>query len=389
MKIAIASQTYDLHTNGQGVFAVHLAEGLAATGDQVMVLTPSERFSAYQETRNGVLIRAITALSLSPLYDDVHVTPFPGPQVAKWLREFQPDVVHIQDHYPLCSAVVEVASQRDLPLVGTNHFLPDNIIMNVELFNQFHDFSQEILWKTVLRIYNRLTLTTAPTETAVRILKQNGLRTPAQAVSCGVDLSRFRPDPAVDSAEYRRRYHIDTAKIAFLYVGRLDLEKRLDVLLQALHQSGRADIQIVIAGHGERKKDLLELVEELKLDSRVIFTGYIPDEDLPGLYNSVDYFAMPSEAELQSIATLEAMGTGRPVLAANARALPELVKHKINGYLFQCDDPADAARGMQWLVEQKPDWQKLSQASLEIVRQHDIQRTIQRYQEIYKSLVEA
>jgi len=389
MRIIIASQTYDLHTNGQGVFAVHLAEGLVNAGEQVMVLMPSDHFSAYQATRNGVLIRAITALSLSPLYDDVHVTPFPGPQVVKWLQEFKPDIVHIQDHYPLCSAVVDAALQRDLPILGTNHFLPDNIIMNVALFNQFHDLSQEVLWKTVLRVYNRLTLTTAPTETAVRILEQNGLHTPAQAVSCGVDLNRFRPDPEVDAAQYRRRYHIEPGKVVFLYVGRLDLEKRLDVLLQALHQSGRADIQVVIAGHGERKKDLQALAAQLELGSRVVFTGYVPDEDLPGLYNSVDYFAMPSEAELQSIATMEAMGTGRPVLAANARALPELVKHKINGYLFQCDDPTDTACGMQWLVEQKPDWQKLSQASLEIVRQHDIHRTIQRYQEIYKSLVEA
>jgi 1,2-diacylglycerol 3-alpha-glucosyltransferase len=388
MRILIASQTYDLHTNGQGVFAVHLAEGLVEAGEQVMVLMPSDRFSAYQTTRNGVLIRAITALSLSPLYDDVHVTPFPGPQIVKWLQEFQPDVIHIQDHYPLCSAVVDAASQRDLPIVGTNHFLPDNIIMNVELFNQFHDISQEVLWKTVLRVYNRLTLTTAPTETAVHILEQNGLQTPARAVSCGVDLNRFRPDPEIDIAKLRKRYHIDPDKIVFLYVGRLDLEKRLDVLLHALKQSGRTDIQIAIAGHGERKKVLLELVEELALDSRVVFTGYVPDEDLPKLYNSVDYFAMPSEAELQSIATLEAMGTGRPVLAANARALPELVKHKINGYLFQCDDPADAAKGLEWLADQKPNWQALSQASLEIVSKHDIQRTIRRYQEIYRTLAD-
>lgn len=386
MKIAIASQTYDLHTNGQGVFTVHLAEGLAAASDQVMVLMPSERFSAYQATRNGVLVRAITALSLSPFYDDVHVTPFPGPQIVKWLQEFQPDVIHIQDHYPLCSAVVDAASQRDLPIVGTNHFLPNNIIMNVGLFNQFHDISQDVLWKTVLRVYNRLTLTTAPTETAVRILEQNGLKTPAQAVSCGVDLNRFRPDPEVDIAKLRKRYHIDADKIVFLYVGRLDLEKRLDMLLHALKQSGRTDIQVAIAGHGEHKKDLQELAEELELGPRVVFTGYVPDEDLSRLYNSVDYFAMPSEAELQSIATMEAMGTGRPVLAANARALPELVKHKINGYLFQCDDPADAARGLEWLADQRSNWQALSQASLDIVSKHDIQNTIQRYREIYRSL---
>ena len=390
MQIMIASQTYDLVSNGQGVFAVHLARGLARAGFQVTVMMPSDRLKSYCKVEQDVQIQTISALSLAPLYSDVHVTPVPGFQVARLLDHSRPDLIHIQDHYPLCHSVVGEANKRHIPLVGTNHFLPQNMIPYVPLLSRFQrtrSWLNRYIWKMVMDVFNKLDAATAPTITATKILLHNGLRVPVQAISCGVDLKRFCLDPNVDRDAIRSRYRLDLNSTVFLYVGRVDREKRLDVLLNALHLLGRKDIQVAIAGRGGFLEELRKLAQHFELDRQVVFTGFVPHEDHVPLLNSVDFFAMPSDAELQSIATMEAMGTGRPVLAANARALPELVENGVNGYLFESGNAEHAARYMAAMADERDAWGRMSRASLERIEPHRIQNTIDRYIELYRSLI--
>ena len=166
-------------------------------------------------------------------------------------------------------------------------------------------------------------------------------------------------------------------------MGRVDGEKRLDVLIRALALLQREDIQLAIAGRGTALYELKELAAGLGLGQKVVFTGFIPAEDLPSLLNSADIFAMPSQAELLSIATLEAMACARPVLAADAWALPELVSEGINGYLFKPGDEADAARKMALLADGPEKWAAMAAASLEKVQAHSLENTITSYEEFY------
>lgn len=390
MRIVIAGQTYDPTINGQGAFTVHLVEGLVQAGHQVMVIRPSDHIHAYHTSRNNLHVRAIIAIPLAPPpYSNVCLTPLPGVQVGRLLDEFQPEIVHIQDHYPLCRGVLHAALERDLRVIGTNNFLPENIIPYVPIFSRsaaLRAFLEHILWKMVLDVFNRVDMATAATETAARILRQQGLQVPVQAISSGVDLNYFRPDPSVNRTEIRVRYGLDPRCIIFLYVGRIDREKRLDILLRAFQRLNRDDLQLAIAGRGRNLKALQSLARQLGLGQHVVFTGYVLSKDLPALLNSADIFAMPSEAELQSIATLEAMGTGRPVLAANARALPELVENGVNGYLFRAGDVADAAQRIAELADHPESWAKMGAASLKIAHPHSLSNTLQRYQELYHSL---
>ena len=387
MKILIVSQTYDLKTNGQGVFVVHLAEGLARAGERVSIAMPSQIGRPFKEERNDVLVYGIRSVSLAPFYPEVFVTPFPGSQVRQTIDWFQPDIIHIQDHYPLCSSATSQAIRRGLPLIGTNNFLPENIIDNVRLFSLFPGLFRRILWRTVLKVYNRLNLATAATETAANILREAGIRIPVVAISCGVDLGRFKANSGTERELARQALGLSPCRVLFLYVGRLDKEKRLDVLIHALRLTGREDIEIAIAGHGAEKNHLQSLVKRLDLEDQVKFLDFVPGSELPTLLHSCDFFAMPSEAELQSLATLEALASGRPVLAARARALPELVKHGRNGYLFRAGDAEDAAQGMLWLSKRLDQFEAMSAVSLAIAKPHDLPNTVRRYIALYRSLI--
>ena len=371
--------------NGQAIFTVNLAERLAARGHQVTVAYPSDRREPYQSVRNGVRLEHLRSIQLLARIHPDAWAAFPSGRDLRCIFEaVRPDVLHIQDHYPPSGAMLRQASRAGVRIVGTNHFMPENIAPYVPVLRAIKPVFRWIAWRWVLNIYNHMGVVTVQSKAAAALISAAGLRPPVYPVSCGIDLKRFHPDPSLDRASCRRRYGLDPAKTIFLFVGRVDEEKRVDVLLRAMKELGRDKVQLAVAGQGAAVHDLQALAGSLRLGDRVRFTGFIPNEDLHALLNSVDVFTMPSEAELLSIASLEAMACGKPVLLANAVALPELVTPDVNGYLFEPGNPADAARCMELLVDHPERWAEMGRASVERAQEHSLERTISRYEELYE-----
>ena len=386
MRIIIVSQTYS-YGNGQGSFTVQLAQNMASRGHQVLVLVPAQNMKSYSTSSYGVQIEHVAAVHLSLLHPKIYITPFPAARLGQIFREFQPDVVHIQDHYFLCSAAVKEARRMHIPVMGTNHFLPENLLPFVRKFPGIQKLLAIPLWKMMLAVFNQLDLATTPSHTAAHILREQNINVPVNAISNGVDIQRFYQDSNIDRAGIRRKYGLSPDRTLLLYVGRLDGEKRLDTLLEAVSLLQRDDFQLAIAGCGLYEQILRKQMHSLGLEGRVIFIGYVAPEDLPSLYNSADIFAMPSPEELQSLATLEAMACGKPILAANARALPELVKPGINGYLFRVCDPKDVARKMEQLINKRENWTIMGRASIAQAQKHSIQSTINQFEEDYRKMM--
>ncbi|MCL4530398.1 MAG: glycosyltransferase [Chloroflexi bacterium] len=382
MRILICGTTYHPALNGQAIFTINLAEGLAKHGHEVVAVYPSEEGRAYSRTRKGVRLETTDSLSLSFLHPDSFV-PLPSrKRVRQILDDFQPDIVHIQDHYPTCRSMVLEAKKRKLKIVGTNHFMPENLAPYIPGLSKIKPLYNWILWNWMLEVYNRVDVVTTQSRVAADIVRAQGLRMPVFPASCGIDLSRFHPDPSVDRLACRARYGLDPNRTIFLFVGRVDKEKRLDVLLRAFRYIKRDDIQLVIAGSGAALNDYQALAKSLNLGDKVRFTGFI-HENLHVLLNSADIFTMPSEAELLSIASLEAMACGRPVLLADAVALPDLVTQGVNGYLFKPGDSQDAARYMELLASQPERWEEMGKASVEKSQYHGLENTIKRYEALY------
>jgi len=383
MRVIIVSQTYS-YGNGQASFTIHLAESMAQHGHEVMVITPSERMKSYSICQNGVRVEKVAALHMSILHPTIYITPFPSRHIRQLLHEFQPDIVHIQDHYFLCNAAVNEVRRMQIPLIGTNHFLPENLLPIFRKHPAIRHLFSIPLWKMMLSVFNKLDLAATPSRTAARILHEQQIRIPVRAISNGVDTNRFRPDLETDRLGIRRTYHLSPDRTLFLYVGRLDGEKGLDTLLDAVALLPRDDFQLAIGGYGLYEQALRKQAQALGLEGRVVFIGFVEPDHLPALYNSADIFVMPSPQELQSIATLEAMACGKPILAANGRALPELVEPGVNGYLFQPAQPEDAARKMNQLLEEREKWSAMGQASFERSQGHSLQNTITHYEEQYR-----
>ena len=387
MRILIGSGTYAPALNGEAIFTVSLAEGLAKLGHDVLVVFPSLRGKPYKSTLNGVRLHALRSVITNLIRPDTPIPFFLRSEIRKIIDDFQPEIVHIQDHFPPARPLALEAQKRGLHLIGTNHFMPENFAPYVPGSAHFRSFYNRALWLWVLEVYNRFEAVTTQSKKAAEVILAQRLRPPVFPISCGVSLERFHPVPATDRLACRTRYGIDPNQIVFLYVGRVDREKRVDVLLRAMQRLQRDDVQLVVAGHGSASGELETLAKSLGLGNRVRFTGFIPNEDLPVLLNSVDVFTMPSEAELLSIASLEAMASGKPLLLADAVALPELVIQGKNGYLFKPSDPDDAARYMNLLVEQREQWAEMGAVSLEKAQCHSLDITVRRYEMLYEAVI--
>jgi len=386
MRVLIAGTTYYPALNGQSVFTVNLAEGLARAGHEVAVLFPEEHASS--RVRNRVRLEAVAGISLWFIHKETFL-PVAFGKVRRVLDEFQPDVVHIQDHYPLSAATVRQAKRSGIRVLGTNHFVPANLVHYIPGAALFKPALERAMWEWMLRLYRQLDLVTAPSRAAVSLVQAQGLRVPALAVSCGTDLSRFHPVASLDRKTERLKYGLHPERTLFISVGRVDREKRLDVLIKAVAQAGGDDLQLAIAGEGAAAHELQVLVKALDLEERVRFLGRVPNEELPRLLNSADVFAMASEAELLSIASLEAMASGLPLLLANALALPELVTPNGNGYLFTPGDASDAAHCMRLLADHPERWKDMGRISLEMVKHHSLEATIERYAALYVQVTES
>lgn len=387
MRILIAGVTYYPAPNGQARATVNLAEGLARLGHDVMMIMQSDRKHEYSDLRNGVHIRGLRSINLKVLHPDAYFSPFPNKAVQTLIDEFQPDIIHIQDHYPLTRSVVLTARKRGIKAVGTDHFMPENLAPYIPGYSLLKPIFDFILWRWMLATFNRLDAVTAPSKTAADLLRMHGLRVPVKPVSGGIDLGRFYPDPLVDRKTCREHYGLALDRTVFLFVGRVDEEKRLEVVLRALSRLHREDIQFCVAGHGAALDKLKRMAIDLELGQRIHFTGYIPSADLPCLINSCDIFIMPSEAELLSLASLEAMACGLPMVAANAVALPELVTDGDNGYLFQPGDDADASHCMEKLVDHPELWMEMGAASRDKAKSYSLDTVLQYNEELYRSVL--
>jgi 1,2-diacylglycerol 3-alpha-glucosyltransferase len=381
MKILFVSDTYYPHLNGVYYFVCRIAPLLQRNGHTVAVLAPSETMCFTRKMVDDIEVFGVPSLPVV-LYPKVRVPIrfLLRSRVRALLDQFAPDVIHIQDHFLLGRTVLKANKRTAIPIMGTNHFMPENLTALVRTF-RWKKRLERLLWSRFSSVYDQLMLVTTPTETAARLIRPL-LTAEVVAVSSGIDLKKF--EPRQHSGPIRSQYGIPD-KPALLFVGRLDPEKKLDEVLGAVAIAVRqTEFCLVVVGKGVQQSALEKRAATLGITENVIFTGFVPEEDLPKIYHLSQCFIIASIAELLSLATLQAMASGLPVIAARAGALEELVHDRANGLLFSAGDIQGMADCMVEIMGNNALCRQMGAKSLEYSQQHDIQGTVRAFESIYE-----
>ena len=380
MRILFVSDTYYPHINGVYYFVCRIGQLLQEKGHQVAVIAPADSMSASFKKIDNIDVYGLPSFSVV-FYPTIR-QPFPflkKYRLLKIIKNFNPDIIHLQDHFIISKAVLRINRKLKIPVIATNHFMPENLTVLVPGKN-IKKYFENYLWKGFSTVFNQVKLVTTPTETGVEIIRKR-LKVEVVAISSGIDLKKF--NPYGNTQKIKEKYKLPNRPI-LLYAGRLDPEKHIEEILHAVAiASKKIDFCFVIVGKGISKKSLEHLVNELGINEKVIFTGFVPDADLPYFYKLSRCFIIASIAELLSLVTLQAMASGLPVIAVKAGALKELVNDKINGYLYDEDDLPSLVQYIENLITNDFLYKEMSKKSLEFVQQHDIYKTLDLFEKIY------
>lgn len=386
LKIMMTIESYPVY-GGSGIATRRLAAGLAKRGHKVAVVCPGKsiRHKIVIDIESDVIVYRLRSLPLpSFLYKGLRFSPFPKNYMKHIFKEFNPDIVHIADHFFISNAAISLAKKNKVKVVGTNHFTPNNGLDNfiIKKNSLLYRTAEKLLWHYFLNIYNKIDVVTVPSEYAQKIVKDAGLKKSVKVISNGIMLGEYKNNKSDN--EILTRYKINKNKIILLSASRLDKEKRVDVLIEALSMiKDSVDFQFIITSRGQDKEKLEKLVLDKNLSDKVIFTDFVSNSDLKKLYIISNIFLTASEVELQGLSIMEAMASGLPVIAASSMAIPELVKDGINGYLFEPGNVVDASEKILQLAIDKELREKMSIKSLEIIKEHDLERTLDKFEEIY------
>lgn len=384
LRIVIPCDTFAPDINGAARFAERLAGGLVRKGHEVHIIAPAFDTSEGPRIENHDGVDMIVHRLRSHKVPQHKTLRWPEPwgmtrKIASVLSEVKPHAVHIQSHLMVGRFALQAARRQRLRVIATNHVMPENLMRYSLLPKFLHPIAMKIIWLDAGRILRKMDALTTPTKRAAELLERAAGVSGVLAISCGIDASRFANNTPTSNS----------SPVA-LFLGRLDDEKKIDVLLRAAAKlTEHPKLQIELVGDGGERGRLEGLARELGIHERVHFLGHVTDQELPGIYERCTVFVMPSIAELQSIATMEAMASGRPVIAADAMALPHLVHDGDNGYLFppgDVDRLADRLRRV--LSADKAELARLSENSLHLIRSHDIERTLTIFEDLYQGIGE-
>jgi phosphatidylinositol alpha 1,6-mannosyltransferase len=377
--ILIGADTYPPAVNGAARFAGSLATGLARRGYEVHVVAPSPTGRPVREVLDGVVLHGLRS-SRYPTHHNLQISlPWETHRaVSEIIDEVRPDVVHTNGSFIVGRSLVAATHRAGIPLVATNHLMPENLVGYMLVPSSMHRTVGRWLWRDIGRVYAKADVVTAPTPRAVDLLAEHAGLTHAIPVSNGIDTDHYptstredRPEPTV------------------LFVGRLDPEKRVDEIIRAfalLPESLPGRLEII--GTGNKADDWAALAAKAGVAHRIRFRGYVPDDELLTAYSEADVFCMPGIAELQSLVTLEAMSSGLPVVAADAMALPHLVRPGINGWLYTPGDVRELANRLGDLLADAGLRHRMGAASRELVAAHAMDGTLDAFEGIYDKVLD-
>lgn len=384
MKIFLVTESYWPNADGGALFERRLVKGLVDRGHELAVWAPAKNFKNYKELDENYNIYREMAVTL-PFNKKYKVSLIPGIHTKKIFKEFKPDVIHIHNPAFLGRTAMRYANKHNIPVLATNHLMPENVLMNIKGSSWYYNWFYQRFWNYLVKFHNRAQFVTTPTQTALDFLIKYGLEAPSKAITNGIDTTVFKPQK--HNKQVAKKYRIKD-KSTILYLGRVDGEKKIDVIIRAMPKIlDKVDCQLVISGYGNAMEELKKLANHLKVSDNIVFTGFIDEKDKPSIYNLCNIFVISSPAELQSIVTLEAMASAKPIVAVDVAALHELVHNNENGYLFKENDNLDLAQKIIKIISSYKLESKFGKESQAIInKQHSTIITFDEYEKALREI---
>jgi glycosyltransferase involved in cell wall biosynthesis len=348
MNILFISDVFFPRVNGVSTSINTFATELRALGHQVTLIAPSYTDEDKQE--EWIIRVPSHKIYFDP--EDRLMNFGKLKALLPWIRDKHFDIIHIHTPFTAHYVGIHFGKKLDIPVVETYHtFFEDYLHHYLPFIPQF--ISRKLARTISRRQCNAVDGIVSPSKPMLDVLKQYGIKTPAEVVATGLDESSFA---SVDGEHFRMSHDIPLAQPMLLFVGRVAHEKNIGFLLE-MHVElikKHPDALLVITGEGPAEESIKHSIEKLGISNKVRMIGYLDrGHELIACYKAADIFVFASKSETQGLVLLEAMAQGTAVVAI-AELGTKSILIEGEGVLIAKDDINDFADKVSVLLSDAP-----------------------------------
>lgn len=389
MKIAYISQAYPPIVSGASMMLERLADGMAARGHTVLVIAPSDTGSAYSRTYEKLTVARMKSIQ-NPKRPHQKFVPWSFNSINSQLMNFNPEIIHTHDVLTLGVFGLVVGKRMNIPVIATLHQLPWFVSQYLPEFPGLKPSIERLLWKYGRMLNQQYQVMIVPTETISQtVVTQAGFR--PFVIGNGIDIQSFNPSTEGSSKHLRiyEKYCLDPELPIILHVGRLDIDKNVEIVIRAAAEVIRLiPSQLLVVGDGECREGLMELTRQLGVSKYSHFPGFVDmGTDLPELYKISTVFSTASEIETQGLVLLEAMASGLPIVAVDATCVHEVVKHQNSGYLVPPGDDKAIAKYLIDILRNPAKGKLMGEVGRSIVQVHSSKLSVEKHEKLYSEIL--
>jgi glycosyltransferase involved in cell wall biosynthesis len=332
LRVALFSGNYNYVRDGANQALNRLVGYLLRQGVKVRVYSPTVKNPAFEATGDLVSIPAIPIPGRAEYRLPIAL---PG-RVKRDLAEFNPNVVHVSSPDIVGHRAVTWARKNKIAAVASVHTRFETYLAYYHL-QAFEPDVRAIL----RRFYSRCEVVMAPAESTAAILRAQRMNRDIAIWARGIDRDQFNPGRR--DMEWRRSLGIADDEMVIAFLGRVVMEKGLDVFSDAIHAFAAHKVKhrVLVIGEGPARPWFEEQLPE------AIFVGQQTGTDLARALASCDVLLNPSITEAFGNVTVEAMACALPVVAADASGATNLVTNGVTGTLVDPDDLEEFADALE------------------------------------------
>ncbi|WP_271439128.1 glycosyltransferase family 4 protein [Pontixanthobacter luteolus] len=331
LRIALFSGNYNYVRDGANQALNRLVEYLLRQGASVRVYAPTVDEPAFEPQGDLVSVPSVPIPGRSEFRFPLGLPK----SVRDDIANFDPNIIHVASPDVSSHRAVSWARDHDIPILASVH-------TRFETYPRYYGlgFTEPWLEAILRRFYHRCDGLVAPSESQIETLREQGMHDDISIWSRGVDRTVFASQKR--DLEWRRKLGIEDDDVAIVFLGRLVMEKGLDVFAETIVQLRKKQVphKVMVIGEGPARKWF-----EKNLPGG-IFVGFQTGPDLGRALASGDIFFNPSVTETFGNVTLEAMACGLPVVAAGATGSSSLVNDGATGRLVPHGSPENFAEAI-------------------------------------------
>jgi glycosyltransferase involved in cell wall biosynthesis len=337
LRIALVSGNYNYVRDGSNQALNRLVGYLLRQGAKVRVYSPTVPEPAFPPTGDLVSVPSIALPGRKEYRSPLALTP----GVRRDLAEFAPNIVHIASPDIVSHRAVTWARRRGIPSIASVHTRFETYLAYYHL-----ELLEPAVRALLRRLYRRCDALLVPAESTAAVLRAQRMNRNIAIWARGVDREQFNPGRR--DVAWRRGLGIADDELAVAFLGRVVMEKGLDVFADTADELTRRGVRhkVMVIGEGPARP---------WFEGRIphgIFLGHQEGHDLARALASADVLLNPSITETFGNVTLEAMACKLPVIAAEATGATSLIRDGANGLLVDAGDIGGFADALQSYVRE-------------------------------------